>query len=88
MREADKFIDKRQNAAIQKVSPLFCGLCEDISCQKNSQDLQITHSFYGALLKYRPCVCVMLVTSHIFHVLIDFPLSYSSFCSSHLLSLK
>lgn len=52
MREADKFIGKRQNAAILKLSPLLHGLCEDISRQKNSQDLQITHSFDGAILKH------------------------------------
>lgn len=42
-----KFIDKNQNAAILKLSPLLHGLSEDISFQKNSQDLQITLLLMG-----------------------------------------
>lgn len=87
MRKADTFIDKRQNAAILKLSPLFRGLREDISCQKNSQELQITHSFDGVILKCRSCTWTSL-TSHVFPVLIDLPLSYTLFCSGHLFFLK
>lgn len=55
MREADKLIDKRQAAAILKLSPLLHGLCEDINCQNNSQALQIAPSFDGAILKHKSC---------------------------------
>lgn len=36
IKQAVKFIDKTQHAAILKLSPLLHGLSEDISCQKKS----------------------------------------------------
>lgn len=47
IKQVVKFIDKNQNAAILKLSPLLHGLSEDISFQKNSQDLQITLLLMG-----------------------------------------
>lgn len=44
-------MNKRQNAAILKLFPLLYGLHKHVSCQENSQDLWITRSFDGTILK-------------------------------------